>query len=141
MIVVDTNVILAFLITDGVTRKIITSNKDVFMTPEHCFKEVWEHRNKWNRHKLSDAKLHRILEKVKKLFILPVKEGVYKDALQEASKLICDPDDVPVIALAISADNEGIWTYDVKHFDTKKIKERLKILGTKDILRLYPVEQ
>jgi len=78
---------------------------------------------------------------VKKLFILPVKEGVYKDALEGASKLICDPDDVPVIALAISADNEGIWTYDVKHFDTKKIKERLKILGTKDVLRLYPVEQ
>jgi len=40
MIVVDTNVVLAFLITDGITRKIIASNKDVFMTPEHCFKEV-----------------------------------------------------------------------------------------------------
>jgi len=140
MIIVDTNVILAFLITDGVTRKIITNNKDVFITPEHCFKEVWEHRDKWNSHRLSDAKLYQVLEKVKKLFILSVKEKVYKDALQEASKLIDDPDDVPVIALALSVDNEGIWTYDVKHFDTKKIKEKIKILKTKDVLRLYPVE-
>lgn len=140
MIVVDTNVILAFLITNGITRKIIANNRDVFLTPEHCFKEVWEHRDKWNRHKLSDTKLRRILEKLKKLFILSVKEKVYKDALQEASKLIDDPDDVPVIALAISVDNEGIWTYDVKHFDTKRIKERIKILGTKDVLRLYTVE-
>jgi len=39
MIIVDTNVILAFLLTEGITRKIISS-RDVFITPEHCFEEL-----------------------------------------------------------------------------------------------------
>lgn len=42
MIIIDTNVLLSFLLTDGITRKIIKENPDVFMSPEHCFEELWE---------------------------------------------------------------------------------------------------
>lgn len=140
MIIVDTNVLLSFLLTKGITRKIIVKNKDVFITPEHCFKELWKHRDRWNKYKLLDGELNEIIEKVKKFFVMPVKEGIYKNALSEASDLIEDPDDVPVIALALSVDNEGIWTYNLKHFSTKKIKEKIKILSTDEVLRLYPIK-
>ncbi len=141
MIVVDTNVLLAFLLTNGITRRIITENPDVFMSPEHCFEELWEHRDRWNKNKLSDDELLEIVNDVKRLFVMAVSPQVYNSYLDEAEKLIDDKDDVPIVALALSSDNEGIWTYNTKHFRQEIFGERIKVLSTKDVLRLYPLKE
>lgn len=140
MIIVDTNVILAFLLTRGITHQIVSTHKDLFITPEFCYEELWEHRERWNKNNLSDEELKGIIEKVKRYFAAPVDSRFYKDKLRSAEKMIRDKEDAPVLALALSTDNEGIWTYNTKDFDTEVIKKHVKILGTKDVLKLYPLE-
>lgn len=54
--------------------------------------------------------------------------------------MIEDINDAPVLALALSVENEGIWTYDVKHFDKEKIWAKVKVLTTKDVIEMYPLE-
>ncbi len=139
MIIVDTNVIMAFLLTKGITHQAISNQKDVFITPEHCFEEIWEHRYVWNKHGLSEDDLKGILDDIKRLFIYSVSDDVYNEKLQEASKLISDPDDVPIVALALAIHNEGVWTYDKKHFSSKELQAYVRVLNTSDVVRLYPI--
>ena len=141
MIIIDTNVLLAFLLTDGITRRIIAENHHVFMSPEHCFEELWEHRSRWNKNKLQDSELLEIVDDVKRLFVMPVSQDVYDQYITTAEKLTDDKDDAPVIALALSVDNEGIWTHNVKHFRQRRFGERIRVLSTKDVLELYPLKE
>jgi len=141
MIIVDTNVILSFLLVDGITRKIIVDKRDVFMAPEYCFNELWENRKRWNEHELSDGTLKEIVNEVKRLFVMPVEDEIYIKHMNEAKELIEDLDDVPLVALALSVDNEGIWTYNIRHFDNKKLKAKVKVLTTKDVLKLHPLRK
>lgn len=138
MIIIDTNVLLAFLLTDGITRRIIVENPDVFMSPEHCFEELWEHRDRWNKNMLKDSELLEIVNDVKSLFVMPVPPEVYNLYMPEAEKLIDDRDDIPIVALALSVDNEGIWTFNTKHFRQEKFGERIRVLSTKEVISLYP---
>lgn len=137
MIIIDTNVLLAFLLTDGITRRMIVENPDVFMSPEHCFEELWEHRDRWNRNNLMDSELLEIIEAVKRLFVMPVSPEVYSSYIAEAEKLTDDKDDSPVIALALAVDNEGIWTFNTKHFRQERFGERIRVLSTGDVIGLY----
>ena len=140
MIIIDTNVLLAFLLTDGITRKIITENPDIFMSPEHCYDELWEHRNRWNNNRLQDNELLEIIADVKRLFVMVISPEVYNPYVLQAEKLTVDKDDAPVIALALSIDNEGIWTFNTKHFRQKIFGDRIKVLSTKDIIRLVSLD-
>ncbi len=140
MIIIDTNVLLAFLLTNGLTRRIITVNSDVFTSPEYCFEELWEPRDRWNRNKLHDDELLEIVSDVKRLFVMSVSPEVYNPYIPEAEKLTDDKDDAPVIALALAVDNEGIWTYNTKHFRQEIFGERISVLSTKDVIRLYPLK-
>ncbi len=38
-------------------------------------------------------------------------------------------------------DNEGIWTYNTKHFRQEIFKERIRVLSTKDVKELYPFKK
>jgi predicted nucleic acid-binding protein len=141
MIIVDTNVIMAFLLTKGITNRIISAHKDVFITPEHCYNEIWEHRDVWNRHNLPDDELNELLLGVRQFFIYPVSEEVYRENMDAATKLIADPDDAPILALALSIHNEGVWTYDTKHFQTENVRSKIRVLGTADVLKICPVDE
>ncbi len=140
MIVVDTNVLIALLITKGVTERIISAHPDVFVTPEHCYAEAWEHRDVWNRRKLDEGALVEIIEDVERLFVNSIPEGIYEDYQEEASMLTPDPDDAPVVVLALAIRNDGIWTYDKKHFSSNALMERVRVLATADVAKLYPVD-
>lgn len=141
MIIVDTNVLLAFLLTDGITRRIIVENPDVFVSPEHCFEELWEHRDRWNKKNLKDSELLEIVNDVKRLFVIAISPDAYSPHIPEAEELTDDKDDAPVIALALAADNEGIWTYNIKHFRQEIFGERIRVLSTGDVIELYPFKE
>ena len=141
MIITDTNVLLAFLLTNGITRRIIAETPDVFMSPEHCFEELWEHRDRWTKKKLHDSELLEIVTDVKRLFVMAISPDAYNPYIQEAGELTDDKDDAPVIALALSADNEGIWTYNPKHFRQEIFGERIRVLSTRDVIMLYPLKE
>jgi predicted nucleic acid-binding protein len=133
--------LLAFLLTDGITRRIIAENPDVFMSPEHCFEELWEHRDRWNKNKLQDSELLEIVNDVKRLFVMAVSPDAYNPYIPEAEELTDDKDDAPVIALALTVENEGIWTYNPKHFRQEIFGERIRVLSTKDVIELYPLKE
>ena len=63
MIIVDTNVILSAILTKGITKVVLTANKDVYMTPQSCFDELWKHRDVWNKNNQPDEDLKYILSR------------------------------------------------------------------------------
>lgn len=60
----------------------------------------------------------------------------WRSEVLEAEKLTVDKDDAPVIALALSIDNEVIWTFNTKHFRQKIFGDRIKVLTSKDLIKL-----
>jgi predicted nucleic acid-binding protein len=139
MIIVDTNVILSAILTEGITKVVLTAYKDAFMAPQSCFNELWKHREIWNKNKQPEGEQKYILSRLER-FILKVEEKTYENKLEEAKKLIIDLDDAPLIALALSVENEGIWTYNTKHFKKEKLKNIVKILNIKDVIKMYPFD-
>ena len=133
MIIVDTNVILSSLLTEGITKVVLTAHKNVYITTQSCFNELWNHRKVWNVNDQPEDVQKYILSRMKR-YIMTVNVQTYKNKLKEAKKLIIDVDDSPLIALALSIDNEGIWTYNTKHFKKDKLKGKVKILGIKDVI-------
>ena len=140
MIIIDTNVLLSFLLTNGITRRIITENPGVFITSEYCFEELWEHRDRWNKKDLLDSELREVINDVKRLFVMVVSPDVYNAYISDGEELTDDKEDAPIIALALSVYNEGVWTYNTKHFRQEVFGERIRVLSTKDVIKLYPFE-
>jgi predicted nucleic acid-binding protein len=141
MIIIDTNVLLSFLLTNGITRRIIAENPEIFITPEYCFEELWEHRDRWNKKALQDSELLKIVNDVKRLFVMAVSQDVYNPHILDGEKLTDDKEDAPIIALALSVDNEGIWTYNTKHFRQEIFGESIRVLSTKDVIKIYPLKE
>lgn len=135
-IVVDTNVIVAALIRRGIVRELVLGHPGAFLTPEACIKEVWDNREDWNRRKVPEAIVKEALDFLTEEFVTVVHRSSYQGMEDEAAALIRDPDDVPVVALALAVDNEGIWTFNTKDFDTPVLKARCRILGTTEVKSL-----
>ena len=135
----DTNVILSALLTEGITKVVLIAHKGVFMTPKWCFNELWKHREVWNKNNLIDNDLKNMVSRLKR-YVEVIDENRYKSKLNEAERLITDSDDAPLIALALSVENEGIWTYNTKHFNKDRLSGKVKVLNIKDVIRLYPIE-
>jgi len=85
--------------------------------------------------------LLKIVNDVKRLFVMAVPPDVYNSYISEGEKLTDDKEDAPIIALALSVDNEGIWTYNTKHFKQEVFGERMRVLSTKDVIKLYPLKE
>jgi predicted nucleic acid-binding protein len=132
-IVVDTNVLVAALIQRGIVRELLLDLPGAFLTPESCAAEVWEKRGDWNRRRVPDAVVREALDLLTEEFVIVVPRSSYAAMEREAAALIQDPDDVPVVALALSVDNEGIWTFNTRDFDTPPVRSRCRILSTSDV--------
>ena len=132
-LVIDTSVLISSLIKDSVTREILLLPFMKFYLPEYALEEIEVHKTKISR--LSglsldeiDIILNLLLENIS---ITPVQ--AIQPFLAEAERIIggIDPSDIPFVALALSIDNDGIWSSD-KHFE--RIKQ-IKVWKTSDLLR------
>jgi predicted nucleic acid-binding protein len=132
--VVDTNRIIASLVRDSASRKILLSEKFEFLTVGVARSEIEEHRKELlEKAKLTDKQLDTILAMLfKRIFV--VSDVVIEKKMRQAKKIMdtIDPSDTPFIAVALAMENDGIWSDD-KHFSKQK---RIKIWKTKDLLRL-----
>jgi len=135
-VILDSNVIIAALIKPGIVRKIIIDNPGEWLAPEAIFEEVWEHREVWNRNKLPEAELHGILAMLSEDFVNIVSERVYRDHEPVAKGLVADIEDWPLVALALSVNNEGIWTFNERHLE-KAVRHGVHLLTTADVERKY----
>ena len=131
---VDTNRIIAALIKDSASRKILLSDKFDFLTIEITEQEIEEHRQALlDKTQLTDEQLNLALSLLfSRIFV--VSDIVVESKMDQARKIMdaLDPDDAPFIALALAVENDGIWSDD-KHF---KQQNRIRIWETKDLLTL-----
>lgn len=130
-IVIDTNRIIAALIKNNISRKIIFSKDFELITPQHSINEVYNYKNLIiNKANINNEEfeflIYLIFEKIK-----VIQTDTYKNYIKEGKKLIQDIDDVPFIALALAAKCD-IWSDD-KHFQKQK---KIKIWKTADMLKL-----
>jgi predicted nucleic acid-binding protein len=131
-IIIDTNRIIASLIKDGISRKIIFNKNFEFISPDYSFLEIYNHEREIRKKaKLSHEEFELVLALLfEKIIIFP--EEDYKKYLEEAKNLIKDSNDVPFVAVYLFTRAEGIWSDDA-HFVNSS---NLRIFRTKEMMNL-----
>ena len=116
-LIIDSNRIIAGMIKDSVARCIILSPKFEFFAPDYLLLEIRKHSEEiMRKSSLSDDDFNLILDLLlERVSIVPKSEIL--SHLKEAEEIIGSTDsyDVPFIALALSLENDGVWTED-RHF-------------------------
>ena len=131
-LVVDATVVFTGIIGTGVTKKLIFSKFIKLHCPESLFSEVEEHKSRIKiLSGLSSAELGELLIKLKNT-IKPFPLYKYEKFLNEANKLISDPDDTEYLALSLSMDKCPIWSND-PHF---KQQSAARVFTTKELVEL-----
>ena len=132
-IVVDTNRILAALLSKGDTRKIILSSNIEFYTLDYVTEEINKYMNYILEKTRMDKKDVDILFSLFMQNIKIIPEEDIKTNMKKALEIMksIDSKDAPIVACALSVKNSIIWSED-KHFDRQN---KIKIYKTKDVLR------
>ena len=130
-LVVDATVIFTGIIGKGVTKEIIFSKSVKLHSPEGLFNEVEEHKPRIKfLSALSSAELEDLLGKLKST-INPFPLSKYEKFLNEANKLISDPDDTEYLALSLSMNKCPIWSND-PHFKEQSL---VKVFTTDELVK------
>jgi len=132
--VVDTNILLSALIRDSKTRVILFHPSLEFFLPEYALDEIHKHRQTIAiTSGLSDNDIDLLLDLFLERITVISKSSII-NFIPHAAKLMKDIDinDAPFIALALSFQNDGIWTQD-KDFQRQDV---VKVWSTSDILQL-----
>jgi len=121
-ITVDTNRVIAALVKDSTTRKIIFNGNFEFVTPDCTIAEIQEHKEELKvKTNLNDDEFNILLALVfENIAIIPKSD--YKSYLDECKNDISDEDDIPVLAVAIATKAEAIWAHDPHFKEQKKVK-------------------
>ena len=133
-IVVDTNRIIASMIKDSISKKILFNKSFEFVCPDYSLVEI----NKYKEEIISKANIkHEEFEILLSLIfeqILIVPQQDYENFLEEAKKLIGDTDidDVSFIAVALALKVDGIWSDDPHFLGQNKVR----IFKTKEMVNL-----
>ena len=117
-IIVDTNRIIAALIKDSVSRKILLSGKFEFLTIGVTKSEIEKYKQEiMEKAQITEEGFDQIFSLLySRIFVV---DDVVIESKMEEAKLVMDkvdPNDTPFIALALSVENDGIWSHD-KHFE------------------------
>lgn len=134
-LIIDTNILISSLLKDSTTREILLNESLNFYLPEIVLSEV----NKYlpyiiQKSELSEEEIKKLLNTIlENLILVPIDE--YEKKMNEGMKIIgnIDEKDTQFIALALSIENDGIWSND-KHFEKQK---KIKVFKTIDILNLF----
>jgi len=135
-IILDINVIISALIKENsINRALLNIPFFEFYLPDYALKEL----KKYEQLILEKTNLNkddlRALVKILLSRVKVIEETVFLPYLGQAERIIgkIDRKDTPYIALALSIENDGIWTLD-KHFKQQSI---IKIFTTEDLLNLF----
>ena len=131
-LIIDTNILISSLLKDSTTREILLNESLNFYLPEIVLSEV----NKYlpyiiQKSELSEEEIKKLLNSLlENLILVPIDE--YEKKMDEGMKIIgnIDEKDTQFIALALSIENDGIWSND-KHFEKQK---KIKVFKAIDIL-------
>ncbi|MBI4918781.1 hypothetical protein HY837_02545 [archaeon] len=132
-LVVDTNRIIAALIKNSTSRKIITYFNAELLMLNFSETEIDKYRDEIiEKAKIREEEFEVILNALKEKLIV-LNDDLILTKFDEAKKIMdsIDPSDTPFIAAAL-ATNSDIWSDD-KHFNLQK---RIKIWSTRDLVEI-----
>jgi len=137
-LVIDTNILIAALLRDSTTRKILLTAPIQFMAPAHMYLEVQEHLPKICKRLNSSLQEMQQMVQLLRKHILTVEIDSGSNVLKEAEELMkdIDPEDAPIFAAALSVRCDGIWSEDV-HL---RKQDQFRIWRTKDLLHFIKHE-
>jgi len=131
-LVVDTNIIIAALIRNSATRRLLLNPELELYLPDYVFCELKRHKDEIiNRSGLSEDEFYILLYAIMDRIII-VSKGDFAEYIPKAWKIMAeiDENDTPFLSLAMSFDNDGIWSED-DHF---KEQNEVKVWKTKDLI-------
>ena len=130
-IVVDSNRVIAALIKESTTRKILFDENFEFIAPDFIKTEI----NKYKVDIIKKAEINKeefdILLSLIFDNIKIISEKEYGEFIQEIKLEASDPKDIPYLAVSLSHKSEGIWSHD-PHF---KEQDKVKVFTNIDMLR------
>lgn len=133
-LVIDSNRIMAGLIKDSQTRKIIFNEEFNFIAPDYVITEIEKYRHYLiEKSKLTDREFDIILLSIlERIELIP--SDVFIDHLELAEEIMKDIDikDTPFLALGLAVEASGIWSED-KDFDRQ---DKLKRFSTKELFNI-----
>ena len=130
-LVIDATIVFTGIIGKGITKELIFSKSVKLHSPEALFNEVEEHKSRIKiLSGLSSAELEDLLGKLKST-INPFPLSKYEKFLNEANKLISDPDDTEYLALSLSMNKCPIWSND-PHFKEQSL---VKVFTTDELVK------
>lgn len=132
-LVLDTNILIAGLLRDSTTRRILQWPFHTFLVPEYAFREVANHLDELApRMQVTRPEAELLLHLVSAR-VQTVPEPEIRPHMAEAMAIMrdLDPDDAPFIATALAVPNDGLWTHDKAiHRQT-----RVRVRTTAELLR------
>jgi predicted nucleic acid-binding protein len=133
-IVVDANVLIAALVKASITREVLLYPFLEYYSPAFVFEELKEHEDEI----MAKAKLGKAGYKSAVNLLLGnvkiISSVSYSHEMAAAGKIIgaVDKDDVDYVALALSINADGIWSYD----SDLKEQRKIKIFSTAELITL-----
>ena len=132
--IVDTNRLIAATLRDSSSRRVLLCDKFEFYAPTLAREELFRHRLELlEKSGLPRARFYFGLRLV--LSRVRLVDGVESlPAFQLAERVMepIDVDDAPFVALALSIENDGIWTED-RHFEKQNV---VRVWKTAELLGL-----
>ena len=134
-LIIDTNILIAALIKDSITRKLLLHRDLTLLVIDYSLEEMKKYeqviikKSKEDKETI-DSVLKIILSKA-----LLIDSKLIKPNFPVAAKLIgkADEKDIPFVAAALTLQNDGIWSED-PHFEA--VKDQISVWKTKDLARL-----
>ena len=130
-IVVDSNRVIASLIKEGTTRKILFDELFEFVAPEFLIQEVYKYKNRLEEASgMNEEELNLLLAIALKQITI-VARAKYISYTKELNSVLEDKRDLPYLAVCLAVQSEGIWTHDTDFLKQKKVK----VFTNKDMLK------
>ena len=121
-IVVDSNRIVAALLKDSTTRRILFNHRFEFIAPEFVKDELEEHKREFIKKAGIGSKEFDILLSLIFESVTLIPQDEYIDYIDKLKSEISDIKDIPYLACCIAANSEGIWSHDPHMKEQKKVK-------------------
>ncbi len=136
-IIVDVNALISALLRESTSRGLIVNSGQDFGFPEPSLHKIRKYKEYiLEKSGFSEFEFliifHSLLHFIR---IIPTEE--ISQHLNEAKKIMehIDPEDVTIIATALSQENSVIWSNDA-HFDKQN---KVFVLKTEDMVKLFSV--
>jgi len=132
-LVIDSNIIISALIRDSKTRELILEYGFELYYPRASLNNFEKYKHEIiDKAGINPEEFEKIYQLLMDKIVI-IENVIFLDKLDEALSIMgnIDIEDVPFIALALSIENDGIWTDD-SDFDKQT---RIKVWKTSDVLK------